>query len=185
MARVLLLYAHPAPQRSIANRALADAVRDLPNVTFHDLYETYPDLLIDIDAEQDLLMAHDAIVVQHPFYWYSAPSIVKEWLDVVLEHGFAYGAEGRAIAGKVWMHALTTGGREVAYTPAGTNRYSVHELLRPFEATAALCRCDWRAPFIVHAAHLLDATALAQEAQRYRAHITALAAEPAAQRTNA
>lgn len=29
--------------------------------------------------------------MQHPFYWYSTPALLKEWQDLVLEHGWAYG----------------------------------------------------------------------------------------------
>ncbi|MBU6372122.1 MAG: NAD(P)H-dependent oxidoreductase [Alphaproteobacteria bacterium] len=183
MTRVLVLYAHPAPHRSLANAALIDAVRDLPGVTVHDLYETYPDLLIDIEAEQDLLVRHDAIVFQHPLFWYSAPAIVKEWLDVVLEHGFAYGQGGVALAGKAWLQSVTSGGVAAAYGPAGRNRFTVPELLRPFEATAALCGFRWLDPFVVHAAHLLDADGLAAECARYRARIDTLTKAPVAAAT--
>lgn len=175
MSRVLLLYAHPAPHRSLANAALLAAVRDLAGVTVHDLYEAYPDLLIDIEAEQDLLVRHDVIVLQHPFFWYSAPAIVKEWLDVVLEHGFAYGDTGTALAGKSWMHAVTTGGGAAAYGPTSRNRFTIPELLRPFEATAALCGCTWLDPFVMHAAHVLDRDGLAAESARYRDRIAQLA----------
>lgn len=36
---LLILFAHPALQRSRVNRVLARAVQDLPGVTFHDLYQ--------------------------------------------------------------------------------------------------------------------------------------------------
>ena len=52
---------------------------------------------IDVHAEQKLLLDHDIIIWQHPFYWYSAPAIIKEWMDLVLEHGFAYGENGRSL----------------------------------------------------------------------------------------
>ena len=40
----------------------------MAGVTFHDLYEAYPDFEIDADREQALLTAHDLIVMQHPLY---------------------------------------------------------------------------------------------------------------------
>jgi voltage-gated potassium channel Kch len=112
MRKVLLLYAHPAPHKSRVNRQLVRAARDLPGVTLHDLYEAYPDLDIDVRREQERLRAHDVILFQHPFYWYSTPAIVKEWIDLVLEYGWAYGEGGHALAGKAWVHALTAGGPE-------------------------------------------------------------------------
>ncbi|MES1201730.1 MAG: NAD(P)H-dependent oxidoreductase [Pseudomonadota bacterium] len=175
--KVLILFAHPAYHRSRANRAMVEAVRDLEGVTFHDLYEAYPDLLIDVPAEQELLAKHDAIVAQHPFYWYSAPALIKEWQDLVLTHGWAYGQEGRALEGKIWMNATTTGGRHETYGETGYNHYSIEELMRPFEATANLCRMRWQAPFVVHASHLSTDAALEDAARLYRAHVLGLMRE--------
>lgn len=79
--RVLLLFAHPAIHKSRANRALFAAAQAVEGLTVRNLYEIYPDFLIDA-AEQRLLESHDVVVLQHPFYWYSAPSLVKEWLDL-------------------------------------------------------------------------------------------------------
>lgn len=45
-AKVLLLYAHPESQDSVANRVLLEPALQLPNVTVHDLYAHYPDFFI-------------------------------------------------------------------------------------------------------------------------------------------
>ena len=42
-AKVLLLYAHPESQDSVANRVLLKPATQLSNVTVHDLYAHYPD----------------------------------------------------------------------------------------------------------------------------------------------
>ncbi|MGH1373767.1 MAG: NAD(P)H-dependent oxidoreductase [Cellvibrionaceae bacterium] len=89
MNRILINFAHPARSRSKINLALRAAVEGMDNVTVNDLYEQYPDFLIDVEREQKLCEAHDTIIFQHPFYWYSCPSIVQEWMDLVLEHGWA------------------------------------------------------------------------------------------------
>ena len=178
--RVLILFAHPMPRKSRANRALAEAVRGLDGVTFHDLYETYPDFHIDVAREQSLLLAHDVIVFQHPFYWYSAPALVKEWQDLVLEYGFAYGEKGTSLKGKQWQQAITTGGPAEAYEPTGYNRFTVRQLLAPFEQTAHLCGMDFLEPFIVPGVLTLSRAQLAVEAQRYRALIEQLIAGEAA-----
>ena len=70
MRRILILFAHPVLERSRVNRRLLAAVRDLAGVTVHDLSEAYPTLYIDAKREQRLLIDHDVIVFQHPFYWY-------------------------------------------------------------------------------------------------------------------
>ncbi len=173
---LLLILAHPAYHRSRANRALRVAAETVAGVTVHDLYETYPDFLIDVPAEQAQLAAHDVIVLQHPFYWYSGPALVKEWLDLVLTQGWAFGAGGVALAGKTWMQAVTTGGPAAAYEPGGLNRFTVEELLRPFEATAHLCGCRWAAPFVVTGSRQRPAAGLIEEATRYAARLEALMA---------
>jgi glutathione-regulated potassium-efflux system ancillary protein KefG len=178
--RILVLLAHPAHRRSRANAALRAAAGAVEGVTLHDLYEAYPDFLIDVDHEQALLLRHDVIVFQHPIYWYSSPAILKEWQDLVLEHGFAYGRAGTALAGKAMLSAVTAGGTETAYGPEGLNRHSIVEFLRPFEATARLCRMRWQPPFILHGTHLLDGPGLARHATTYRALLEGLRDAPAA-----
>lgn len=176
MARVLLLFAHPALEKSRVNRPLADVAR-ASGVTFHDLYEAYPDFDVDVGAEQQRLLDHDVLVFQHPFYWYQPPALVKQWLDLVLEHGWAYGTGGTALRGKRWLHAITTGGREAAYAREGFNRFSVRELLAPLEQTARLCGAEFLAPFVVHGTHRLDADGIAAAAREYGALLAALREE--------
>jgi glutathione-regulated potassium-efflux system ancillary protein KefG len=148
--RILLLFAHPAIEKSRVNRELLAEARKVPGVTVRDLYELYPDLVIDVRAEQAALLEHDILVLQHPFYWYSTPAILKEWMDLVLEYGFAYGENGIALRGKSWVHAITTGGPEVAYSPEGSNRFTMRELLAPLDQTANLCGMKFLDPFILH-----------------------------------
>ncbi len=126
---------------------MADAVVDIDGITLIDLYADYPDFQIDIDREQQRLFEHDVIIFQHPLYWYSTPAILKEWQDLVLEHGFAYGSSGMALHGKIFFNALTAGGIEAAYCAEGYNHFTIRELLHPLEQTAVLCGMTYLAPF--------------------------------------
>jgi glutathione-regulated potassium-efflux system ancillary protein KefG len=174
--RILLLTAHPRHSQSIAQRALIKAAHHIEGVTVRDLYALYPDFNIDAAAEQALLLAHDLIVLQHPFYWYSAPAIIKEWLDIVLESGWAYGEGGTKLHGKYLMNALSTGGQENFYHPEGRNRFTIEELLAPFNQTAHLCGMAYLAPFVVFAARKQTGEGLAQQAQAYRDWLSGLVA---------
>lgn len=165
---VLVLFAHPALEHSRVQRRLLEAPSGLAGVRVRDLYELYPDLDVDVGVEQSILGEHDAVLFQHPFYWYSAPPLVKQWQDLVLEHGWAYGHEGRALSGKLTFHVLSAGGGEEAYGPEGYNRFSVPELLRPFEQTAALCRMRWLPPYVVHGTHRLADDVLDRHVENYR-----------------
>jgi glutathione-regulated potassium-efflux system ancillary protein KefG len=152
MRRILVLFAHPVLERSRVNRRLVDSIRDIEGVRVHDLYEEYPTLTIDVAREQQLLLEHDVFVFQHPFYWYSCPAILKEWQDLVLEHGWAYGVGGTQLRGKITLNVITTGGPATAYQKGGYNRFSIRELLSPWDQTAHLCGMRFLAPFAVHAA---------------------------------
>ena len=151
MSRVLVLFAHPNPRRSNVNVRMARVAGELDGVTVADLYAEYPRYDVDVDAEQERLLEHDVVVLQFPFYWYSTPSIVKLWLDLVLEFGFAYGKGGDRLAGKALLVATTAGGAEDAYDARGHNRFPIRTLLTPLEQTANLCRMRFLPPFVLFA----------------------------------
>jgi glutathione-regulated potassium-efflux system ancillary protein KefG len=174
MRKVLIVFAHPGLERSRVNRRLVEAVDGIQGVQFRDLYEAYPEFDIDVGREQHLLEEHDVIVFQHPLFWYSAPAMLKQWQDLVLEHGWAYGATGTALRGKVALHAMTTGGSEESYRREGGNRFTIGELLAPFEQTARLCGMSWLPPFVVHGTHLLTDPEIARHASDYRRLVAAL-----------
>ncbi len=166
---ILVLFAHPAYEKSRVHASLCAAARVVPGVTFHDVYEAYPDLDIDVAREQALLTAHDVIVFQHPFDWYSVPPMLKQWMDLVLEHGWAYGSTGRALEKKVLQVPMSAGGREQAYGPEGFNRLTFPEFLAPVEATARLCRMRFEAPWVVAGTHVMTPAEADAAASSYAA----------------
>lgn len=166
--------AHPALRRSRVNRRLMAAAHGLDGVTVNDLYQNYPDFDIDVVREQHLLLAHDVVVMQHPFYWYSTPSILKEWQDLVLEHGWAYGQGGNALKGKWLVTAVSAGGAESAYSIGGSNRLTVRQLLAPIEQTARLCGMTYLPPFVVHGTHALGEEDIDRQASDYKRFLEGL-----------
>ncbi len=174
MASVLIIFAHPVYEKSRVNQYMVEAVKGLKQVTFHDLYEIYPDFDIDIKKEQKLLAKHDIIVLQHPFYWYSMPPLLKQWLDLVLEYGWAYGKDGIQLRNKKLFNAITTGGTFEAYQKEGHNRYTIPELLYPLDQTAFLCKMTYYPPFIVHGTHRLSEMEMREFAHDYEQIITGL-----------
>ena len=178
MNRVLVLHAHPSPTRSRVNAPMARAARELEGVTCVDLYAEYPRHDIDVDAEQARLVEHEVLVLQFPFYWYSTPPILKLWMDLVLEFGFAYGDGGDRLAGKTLLVATTAGGAEDAYAAGGHNRFPIRTLLTPIEQTANLCGMRYVAPFVLFASlKAAEHEAAAAHVARYRELLAALAEE--------
>jgi putative NADPH-quinone reductase len=149
MARLLVLYAHPGHKFSKANRAMVEQAREVDGITFVDLYAQYPRFDVDIDREQRRLLHHDVILFQFPMFWYSTPSLIKEWEDLVLEPGFAYGAGGDRLSGKRLMLAVTAAGSQEAYAERGYQHYPFRTFLTPLEQTARLCHMEFSPPYVL------------------------------------
>ena len=147
---------------------MLNGVDQIPQVTLHDLYERYPDFNVDVEQEQGLMTAHQIIIWHHPFYMYGAPALLKQWIDLVLEYGWAHGREGDSLKGKIIFNALTSGGSREAYAAGGSNRFTLREFLVPFDQTATLCKMIYLPPFAVQGTHLLTEAKLACQAAIYR-----------------
>ncbi len=150
MAQVLVCYAHPGHRFSRANRDLWVAAQAVGGITCVDLYAEYPRFNIDIDREQARLLDHDVLVLQYPLFWYATPALIKEWLDLTLEHGFAYGEGGTALAGKTLLLAITAAGPQEAYCASGYQHFPLRTFLTPMEQTAHLCQMRFAPPYVLH-----------------------------------
>jgi glutathione-regulated potassium-efflux system ancillary protein KefG len=175
MPRVLILFAHPVIQKSRTHRRLIREVPDHPDITFRDLYELYPDFQVQIPEEKALLAAHDIVVWQHPVYWYGMPPLLKQWVDLVLQHGWAYGKEGTALAGKKVISVVSTGGSAEAYTRDGFHRRTLEEFFAPIERTATLCRMEYLKPWVVWGTNRLTPEDLDRIAGEYGEFLLGLA----------
>jgi glutathione-regulated potassium-efflux system ancillary protein KefG len=180
MPRILVNVFHPDLANSTGNKVLSDSIQGVANVTLRDLYREYPDMKIDVEREQHLLLDHDLIVFQHPLYWYSSPALFKEWQDRVLQPGFAFPpGVGDELKGKHWLSVITMASSGDEYGPDGANQYTLDEFLRPFERTAAFCGMTWVPPVIIEGvvqAKVVDARRIVAEhlstqAEKYRLYL--------------
>jgi glutathione-regulated potassium-efflux system ancillary protein KefG len=177
MSKVLILFAHPALEHSRVQEVITHKVGDRKGVTFRDLYQLYPDFYIDIAAEQEQLLLHDTIIWQHPLYWYSVPPLLKQWIDLVLQHGWAYGTNGIYLKGKRVITVTSTGGARETYCAESYNSYPLTDFLRPLEQTARLCRMRYLPPYVIHGTHGMGPDEIEEERQRYLSFIDQLVAD--------
>ncbi len=146
---------------------MARAIKDLPQVELVDLYESNPDFHFDVAAEQRRVEQADLLVLQHPLHWYGVPGLLKQWIDVVLSRGWAYGHGGRALQGKDFMLAVTTGGSTQDYRDTGPHGHDFSAFLPPLRQTARFCGMHWQPPLILHAARRAEPAVLEAHIQRY------------------
>jgi len=179
---ILVVFAHPYPQRSNANKPLLEAVSQLDQVVVDDLYEKYPDFHINITAEQQLLAQAKLIVFQFPIYWYNIPAMLKQWQEVVLTRGFAFGKkeQERVLLNKPCMAVVTTGHKKLSYQDGGYDCYNLEDFLRPLEQMADHCKMQYHPPLVLHEAHRATTTELAQLGNQYSQRLQELYAQTGA-----
>lgn len=164
--RVLVLLAHPALEKSAINAPLARTAAAIDGVTVHDLYETYPDFCIDKEREQRQILEHEVLVLQHPLYWYSVPSLLKEWCDIVMEYGFAYGENARGLKDRTLLNAISAGSTREEFETSDRIA-TVDQLMAPFASTAHYCGMRYLSPFVTYATGSLTTRSITQARHEY------------------
>lgn len=168
---ILVLVFHPDITYSRINKYLAKSIESNKDITVRYLYDEYPDEKINFKLEQEILETYNRIILQFPFYWYSGPSLLKKWQDEVLTYGWAFGSKGNKLHGKELFLCVTVGVDESSYTLTGSYKYSVEELLRPFEVTARVIGTNYLNPFILYGVNKYTEEELKIKAIHYENYI--------------
>ncbi|MDX5594367.1 NAD(P)H-dependent oxidoreductase [Pseudovibrio sp. SPO723] len=171
--KTLVLNAHPDIENSKINSLWYKAFAKEKGVTQRLLSEVVvgPNYQFDIDREQSFLLGHDRIILQFPWYWYSAPAIMKAYIDQVLSYGFAYGPDGDKLAGKEALILTSTGGPEVSYHAGGYNNFSMDEFLKPFQQTFLLAKAVYLSPYVFHGGVTATESELEASVEAMLAHV--------------
>jgi len=170
--KTLVILVHPDMENSKINKKWKEELEKHPDkITVHELYKEYPDWNINIEKEQELITKHDNIIFEFPLYWYSSPPILKKWLDDVLSFNWAYGNEYR-LKGKNIGFAVSVGGPKKEYSKTGSVRFSMDEILVPFEATVKYIKANLISHYILFdATESLNEKKLLESAEGYVKHI--------------
>ncbi|MCA2018040.1 NAD(P)H-dependent oxidoreductase [Vibrio tritonius] len=144
MKNVLIVSGHTDLNNSFANKLILEMLKEkLPNAVQTLLDSEYPDYQFDVAAEQQKLIDADVIVLQFPFFWYGAPSLMRKWMEDVFVHGFSHGATGTKLHGKKLVLSFTSGAPEEMYQEGGLQTYPIEAFLPPFKQFANLCGMEW------------------------------------------
>ncbi len=152
--KTLIVLTHPNLEKSVVNKRWVEELKKYPErFILHDLHSTYPDEEIDVQREQELLESFDTVVFQFPFFWFNCPPLLKKWIDQVLSHGWAYGAEsGYKLSGKKIALAISAGIKDEDYQASGRYKHTLETLTSPFEITFLYVKADYRPLFAFYGA---------------------------------
>lgn len=140
--KTLVIVAHPRIAASATQTFFKTAAKQENNVTWHELATPF-----DISHEQELLHAADRIILQFPMYWYSAPAILKQWLDEVWN---AELTSRRLVKGHELGIVVTVAHSAQSFMPGASQQFTIAELLRPYQALAYATGMKYLPPFPVY-----------------------------------
>lgn len=129
--KTLLIISHPDYQQSMGQQFLKESIKDESSITVHHLDSVYPNGNFSVGEEIKLLKKHDRIIFQFPLYWYSSPSLLKEWQDQVLSN-----INDKSLKNKEFGIVLSVGTSDKEYRPGGKIELTMEQILAPFQALA-------------------------------------------------
>ncbi|VVE55301.1 NAD(P)H-dependent oxidoreductase [Pandoraea anhela] len=106
----------------------------------------------DIQAELEKLLWCDLLILNFPIFWFSAPAILKGWLDRVLVSGVVYGGkrfyDKGGLPGKRALVSATLGGQRHMFANDGIHG-PLEQMLKPLlQGTLAYTGMQVLSPFI-------------------------------------
>lgn len=141
--KTLVIITHPDLKNSVINRRWKEEVEKNARIGIRCICDLYPDGVIDVETEHKLLEQYDRIVFQYPLYWYSAPFMLKKYMDDVFTDGWAYGTGGDKMEGKEIGAAVSCGSAESAFVEGGAQCHSLAYYLGVFDGIAAFLRAKY------------------------------------------
>ncbi|OBZ09192.1 MULTISPECIES: NAD(P)H-dependent oxidoreductase [Bacillales] len=147
--KTLVIVTHPNIETSVINKRWVEELNKYPEkYTVHELHKVYPDGIIDVEKEQKLVESHRNLVLQFPIYWFNCPPLLKKWIDDVLAYGWAFGTNGGdKLKDRKVALAVSAGIKQEDYSEEGRYRYTLEQLLAPFETTFLYCNANYRSFF--------------------------------------
>lgn len=147
--KTLVIVTHPSLETSVINKRWVEEFKKHPEkYTVHELHKVYPDGNIDVEKEQQLIESHGNLVLQFPIHWFNCPPLLKKWLDDVFAYGWAYGSNGGdKLKNRKIALAVSAGIKKQDYREEGRYRYTLEQLLTPFETSFLYCSADYRSFF--------------------------------------
>lgn len=133
--KTLIVLAHPEYEDSNTQQFLIASTKNLEDVRVRYLNEEK----IDKIKEKEFLKEVDRIIFQFPMYWYSAPFLLKRWLDEVFDDSLI----ANGLKNKELGLVVTMGLSQEDFAAGRSEKFTLSEIFRPFEALANKCQMTY------------------------------------------
>ncbi|NKC69000.1 NAD(P)H-dependent oxidoreductase [Vagococcus fluvialis] len=133
--KTLIVLAHPEYEDSNTQQFLIASTKNLEDVRVRYLDEEK----IDKIKEKEFLKEVDRIIFQFPMYWYSAPFLLKRWLDEVFDDSLI----ANGLKNKELGLVVTMGLSQEDFAAGRSEKFTLSEIFRPFEALANKCQMTY------------------------------------------
>ncbi|MBO0420120.1 NAD(P)H-dependent oxidoreductase [Vagococcus fluvialis] len=133
--KTLIVLAHPEYEDSNTQQFLIASTKNLEDVRVRYLNEEK----IDKIKEKEFLKEVDRIIFQFPMYWYSAPFLLKRWIDEVFDDSLI----ANGLKNKELGLVVTMGLSQEDFAAGRSEKFTLSEIFRPFEALANKCQMTY------------------------------------------
>ncbi len=151
--KTLVIMAHSNPNDSKINKRIKETLKDQEHIIYKDIKSLYENFDFDVAKEQGDLVNVDKVIFQFPLYWFTAPSILKQWTDEVFTYGFAFTYDKNGtwktlkLQDKQFQMIVTIGASEEEYEQMGVK---VKECLTSYSVTAYSLGMKELDPFLLY-----------------------------------
>ncbi|GKQ42776.1 NAD(P)H dehydrogenase [Companilactobacillus sp. RD055328] len=142
--KTLVIVSHPDINESATQNFLKASFPLDEEVTWHEVVDD-----IDIEHERQLLIENERIILQFPLYWYTAPAALKKWMDEVLDGDFIFAGQ-KPLANKEFGIVVSTGISDKQFQAGGNEKFTISEMLKPFEMTANKLQMSYLRPLVIN-----------------------------------
>lgn len=166
--KILIVFAHPLYEKSRINKIINTYIPSTDEITFHDLYELYPEFEIDIQLERQLILEHDIIVWQFPLYWYSCPALMKQWMDMVLHFKNKDDLDINSMSQKAILPIISVGEMQKTFLDNTPDETSIFDYLLPFKRIVEFSNMKYYPPLLIKISKLSSMEDIYKKGEQYR-----------------
>jgi glutathione-regulated potassium-efflux system ancillary protein KefF len=150
--KTLVIVSHPYPENSTVIKALQASLEGKSDITVRNLETLYGNHIdgFDVEAEKAAYAGADRVVYMFPIHWFNITPMLKAYLNVVWQYGWAFGPDGEALKGKEMLVVTCAGASAETYSAEGLVQCTMEDILSPMKACALYVGMTYAEPLYLN-----------------------------------